>query len=307
MLLKSDHEEGDTKNMLSFDTQRILGHAQDVLKVVHHLGLERVYILGVCIGHPYAVQVCRELQKQEKIKIMGLTLVAPFVSPACPHSWWVARMGASVPSLVVTGFSKLMMGSGRILMPFFLTPSGLRKLMSEEEWEAGGWTEEDSKQVCDMVPLMSKLSGGSNPTEALLGSSKGWQFEILDKFATETGIGLKEADDQGRAGEATAAASSSTSTKPTASTLDFPIRIHASAQDKLTSLDSVKWVAERCYGWDGTLLETSAADWPMPNDIRTQVILENKIHSHEVMTFLGGPPRNPILLYKIAKVWDLMD
>jgi pimeloyl-ACP methyl ester carboxylesterase len=63
MLLESE-SESDHSNDMSFDTHRILGHAQDVLKVVHHLGLERVYILGVCIGHPYAIQVCRELQKK---------------------------------------------------------------------------------------------------------------------------------------------------------------------------------------------------------------------------------------------------
>jgi hypothetical protein len=210
-------------------------------------------------------------------------------------------MGASVPSWVVTSFSKLMTSSGRILMPFFLTPTGLRRLLSEEEWETGGCTEEDLKQLCDMIPLMSKLADRS--IETLLGTSKDWQFEIIEKFAIETGIGLKDVDDPSTTASTTASATAATtrsSTKSTATIIDFPIRIHASAQDTLVSLDSVEWVAKRCYGWD-------ARRTPNNNDIQTQIILEHKIHSHEVMTFLGGPPRNPILLYKIAKDWDLMD
>jgi hypothetical protein len=33
--------------------------------------------------------------------------------------------------------------------------------------------------------------------------------------------------------------------------------------------------------------------------------LERGIANHEVMTFLGGPPHNPVLLHQIAAEWGL--
>lgn len=56
--------------------RRIEGHAKDVLEVLMFENIQKVYILRVCIGHPYAIEVCRQLP--------------PFVSTMCPQSWHVA-------------------------------------------------------------------------------------------------------------------------------------------------------------------------------------------------------------------------
>ena len=58
----------------------------------------------------------------------------------------------------------------------------------------------------------------------------------------------------------------------------IPIRIHAIRDGEIATFESVKWVAERCYGGHGCITE------------------ETNYHSHAAMTFLGGPIRIPTLL-----------
>mmetsp|Transcript_24962 Transcript_24962/g.55351 ORF Transcript_24962/g.55351 Transcript_24962/m.55351 type:complete len:165 (+) Transcript_24962:110-604(+) len=44
--------------------EQIERHADDVLAVLNHHGIKSVYILGVCLGHAFAVQVARRLLRQ---------------------------------------------------------------------------------------------------------------------------------------------------------------------------------------------------------------------------------------------------
>ena len=117
---------GQSNDCVDIHVQRIQQSAEDVLNVLRYHRYQHVYILGACIGHPYAIQVCRELlagstkavsdENIDKLQselgdntwtppqLQGLTLVAPFVSTACPNSWWLARLGSSIPGGVVSTF-----------------------------------------------------------------------------------------------------------------------------------------------------------------------------------------------------------
>lgn len=282
---------GDTSSAVSttkgnnHSLDRIRLHALDVLAVLQNHKIERVYLLGVCLGHVYAVQVARQLIKREGEsnlpKLEGLTLVAPFVSTACPHSWHVARLGASVPSFILSAATHSLISLGGALMSSFLTPDRVEKLITEEERGECEWTDEDFDIVVSNALEMYKLTNRAKATEAQLGADPTWQ-QISDDFAVESGCGLildgnNESKKEG-----------SPSPSPSSKGSKIPIAIYACREDKLASLDSVEWIARRCYG--GT----------------ERIRIQEQIQSHELMTMLGGPPRNPVLMHKIADTWGLL-
>jgi len=267
--------------------QRINVHAQDVLEVLNAERVKSVYIVGVCIGHPYAVQVCRQLLISEEmspsntntdssgIQLCGLTLVAPFISTVCPCSWRVARLGAFVPSAVLYASTEAMLSLASFLVPRVVSGNTLKKLVSPEEAEYGGWMEEDYEDACQILLQCMEASQNARGVEARLGVSKIWQTHVCDKFAVESRCGLVLQE-----------ALKDENPKNVVSEPSIPIRIHASSQDKLASLSSIEWIAKRCYG-------------------NVSIQVEEEIHSHEVMTFFGGPPCNPVLLHKIVQKWGL--
>jgi pimeloyl-ACP methyl ester carboxylesterase len=266
--------------------QRICGHAQDVVEVLQLERISMVYILGVCIGHPYAIETCRQLQSDRKIEIGGLTLVAPFVSTVCPYSWYVARFGARVPSSILYGSTEAISSIGACLVPRLLRPSTIQKLVTPDENDRGAWTEDDFEDAYQMALKALALTKDATAIEARVGTSKIWQTEVCDKFAIENGFDLNLVEKKEQDGVASHLNTSSVPEAATTKTI--PIRIYACKEDKLVSLESLKWIAKRCYG-----------DVP--------INVEESIHSHEVMTFFGGPPRAPILLHKIAREWGLLD
>jgi pimeloyl-ACP methyl ester carboxylesterase len=283
----------------TFDIRRIHGAAQDVMTILNLHGIHNVYLLGVCIGHPYAIQVARMLLQNKNAstnteedvfpKLKGITLVAPFVSIAAPTSWYVARLGASMPSCIVQGCVGLAAFVGPMLMPLFLRPAVLMKMLTQEE--QCGWTDDDFKQTCAIVVEANKLSKRAKRIEVQLGMSAEWQAEICDLFARESGFGL-QTEEEGYIPFTNDVVTTTTTNKledpSVVPPLVIPFRIFASADDKLATLESIRWIANRCYGGEKCIQ------------------VESNFHSHEVMTFFGGPPRNPILLHKIAREWGLV-
>jgi pimeloyl-ACP methyl ester carboxylesterase len=264
--------------------RRIRRHAIDVLAVLQQEKIDTVYVLGVCIGHPYAVQLCRRIShvSQHNIKVGGLTLVAPFVSTVCPYSWRIARLGAFVPHAILYGSIETMLSISDYLVPKLLRPSAIQRLVSSEEQEiAGGWTDEDFEEIYQNFLTSQQTTKNAMGVEARLGVSHIWQTEVCDKFAQESGYGLVlDDDDADTLDDVKKKESTSSESK-------IPIRIHASREDKLASLKSIEWISKRCYG-------------------NVSIEIEEEIHSHELMTFFGGPPRNPILLHKIVRNWGLL-
>jgi hypothetical protein len=173
--------------------------------------------------------------------------------------------------------------AGSWLLPHLLSPKAISKLVKPEEQTLGGWrTPEDFEEAYRIALETETFGRHARTVEARLGVSKIWQTEVCDKFAAENGygplvVGGNEEDettnDQG--------------TEKISRHLGFPIKIHASPHDKLVSMQSVQWISKRCYG-------------------NAPIEIEEQIQSHEVMTFFGGPPRNPILLHKIARNWGLL-
>jgi hypothetical protein len=307
---------------------RVHCHVQDVLDVLQAEGIDHVYAYGVCIGHPYAVELCRQLlalqQSRQQassmeagstrtssqlptiVKLHGLTLVAPFVSTSCPVSWKIARAGAAVPEWLMTSVVKSAMSMVSTVMPHVLRPSMLKRLIPPEEQEAFGWTQDDFETLSqNALKFKDESSNHAKTVEAQLGVASIWQAEVCDKFAIESGCGLvveDENDSDHAAGccRTNSAAQGTATTAPTttATTMKpqqlFPIRIHASLHDKLATPASMQWIARRCYGGD---------DDRMPPIITWH---EN-IHSHESMTFFGGPPHNPSLLLQAGREWCLLE
>ena len=174
--------------------QRLTCHAEDVLKVLETEKIRNVYLLGICIGHPYAVQVCRHLQapasNPSDVKLQGLTMVAPFVSTVCPHSWYMAKFGAWVPSSILYGGTEAISSVGSWLIPHIVGPSAIKKLITPEEEELAGWTEQDYQDSYQLLLDTTKDTERVKGIEARVGVSKIWQFEICDRFAEESGCGL---------------------------------------------------------------------------------------------------------------------
>ena len=279
---------------------RIRGSVKDALAVLQKEKITRIYILGVCIGHPYAVELCRQClsttsssssaspatsKATSKLPVIGgMTLVAPFVSTACPSSWKVARFGASpwIPSSLLWGATEIAPIAEAVVVPF-LSSKSIESLLSTDE-ERRVWTsQQDFEDAYQMLLNLTPITKNAKGIEARLGVSNIWQEEVCDKFAKESGCGL----DCDHADAKVHENDDCQNTKTSATSCTIPIRIHASKEDKLASLASVEWISKRCYG-----------DAP--------IIIEETIHSHEVMTFLGGPPRNPVLLHKIAQNWGLL-
>jgi hypothetical protein len=313
---------------------RIHGHVQDFLEVLQAEGIEHVYVYGVCIGHPYAVELCRQLLQQRQqqrqtsspaadsdqrnsslpttttttIQLHGLTLVAPFVSTACPASWRLARLGAAVPNAVLTSVVRSTMSIVSTILPHVLRPGMLKRLIPLQEQNDFGWTQDDFETLCNItVKVKNESSNRAKTAEAQLGVTPIWQAEVCDKFATESGCGLVlDDDDDDNDTDAAVGCCSTNSTvqgsttAPTTTSMKpqplIPIRIHASPHDKLATPASLEWMARRCYG-------SGDDDGNTPSSI---IMWHENIYSHESMTFFGGPPHNPSLLLQAAREWGLL-
>jgi len=284
------HHNNNNNSAAAVAVERIEQHAMDVMAVLaHHSDIEHVYLLGVCLGHPFAVQVARQIlllqqqqqqQQQSKYKLMGMTFVAPFVSTKCPHAWRVARLGASVPSLVLRIATKTLTWIMSASMATVLTAAQLKKLITDEEQNEFKWNHEtDFERAVSMALRMNDLSRNATAVEAQLGADPSWQ-NLCDEFAKENNCWGSNNNDSNN--EAT----TTTTTENTSSTI--PIVIHACREDIVTPLESVIWVARRCYGGD------------------TVVSINERVHSHEIMTMLGGPPGNPVMMHDIARSWGLL-
>ena len=273
----------------NFPMDRIQGHADDVLEVLEHEGIIEVYILAVCLGHPYALEVSRRLMTRSNddnsdnhnsIQLKGMALVAPFVSSACPQSWRVVRLGNRVPSFVLSWATEIMVSAEKRVLPMVLSESALKKLVSEEEREYFGWHEADFQDIVKGVSVMIEQTAPSKSTEARLGVSALWQ-QICDDFAVESGCGLN-------LNEHEVIETKEVNNETKLNLPSFPIQIHACREDKIAPGAAVEWLARRCFG-------------------TTEITWHPEAHSHEIMTFLGGPPRSPFLLHEIAKSWHLAD
>lgn len=254
---KADHLPHDISSI-----ERMEGHADDVLAVLSHHDIDTVYLLGICIGHPYAVCVARRLLRVDTMQLRGLALLAPFVSPACPAAWRVARLGASVPSPILRVATSSLTWIGSASMPVFLTPKQLKKLISAAEQREFGWKEEDFQRAVDIALKMhSSSSSEVQAIEARVGADPSWQA-LCDEFGAE----LLEQNQKGS---------------------NILCVIHACREDKISPLASIEWIARRCYGGEGV------------------VSVNDRVHSHELMTMFGGPPGDPVLLHQIVKEWGL--
>ena len=190
-----------TTSSSNFPMDRIQGHADDVLEVLEHEGITEVYILAICLGHPFALEVSRRLMarnnsdddnfdNKNSSELKGMALVAPFVSSACPHSWRVVRLGNRVPSFVLSWGTELMASAEKVLLPMVLSESALKKMVGEEERDYFGWHESDFEDMVKSISVMTEQSAPSKSTDARLGVSAEWQ-QICDDFAVESGCGLK--------------------------------------------------------------------------------------------------------------------
>lgn len=214
------------------------------------------------------------------------------MSTACSNTWYLARIGNLVPSLVLSAATDAMVSIGSALRPLLLTPSSVRGMLSPVERADCGWRDdEDYRQVCDLVAAAAPMEA----TEARLGSSPSWQ-DVIDDFAKIAGYGLQKAQGEYDCGEPVVVGladgddddgddeNKNTRNKAT-TTLPFlfpQIKIHASPNDDMVSAPAIRWLAQRCY-----------AD--------CEIVWHKELSSHLTMTLLGGPPRNPRMLYDICR------
>ena len=262
------HDGADSDEDWTLKRMRI--NTKNILSVLQAEGIDTVYILAVCLGHAYAMDFARTLlqeQQQQRIKLCDISLVAPFVSTECPHTWTLARVGNAVPSFLLTGATDLAMAISSTLTPWFLGPSAIKNMLSVDE-QAEWRDPEDYEHACQIVSTTAPMVKNVRATEARFGSSAVWQ-QVIDEFAKEAGYGLHDGSD--------AAPVLADGPKM------FPrIQIHASPNDGMVTVPAVQWLAQRCY-----------AD--------CEVVLHKEASSHLPMTLFCGPPRNPLLLRHICQ------
>lgn len=269
---RNDNEDKDTREDWVWHRMRV--NTRNVLAVLQAEKIDTVHILAVCLGHAYAIHFARELllQHSKTIHLKDITLVAPFVSTACPRTWFLARLGNFVPSFLLSGATNLMVTMGATFIPYFLQPSAIRGILSEDEqafWE----DPEDYEHACRIISSMMPFTQSVQALEAQFGSSAVWQ-QVIDDFALVAGYGLK-AD--------TTSESNNNNNKYEGPFLFPRIKIHASPNDRMVSISAVEWLSERCYA-------------------NAEIVLHPEVSSHTAMTFLGGPPRNPRLLQEICQI-----
>jgi len=339
----NDGDGGDNYSGSGSALRRIQGHADDVLRVLRHYEeIERVYLVGVCIGHVYAVQVARRLLKVQQTqrkgqgdgsggggggraaaesteqryrlpKLEGMALVAPFVSTECEYSWGVARLGSRVPRFVLSAATSMGTALGNALMPSVLTPKRVRKLVKESEQRDFGWEDpKDYEVLVETVLRMNRLvSHSAKAVEANLGADPSWQ-RLCDQFAVESGYGLVLDDDNNKDGKERSGGTrknekqSSSLSPPLPAKV--PLTIYACRNDKVSPLKAVRWLTRRCYGGggDGPSHRIEGNDDSDDEQPLTNLKIDERIHSHEIMTTMGGPPRNPVLLHEIVRRWGLL-
>ena len=263
------NEDKDTRKDWVLHRMRV--NTRNVLAVLQAEKIDTVYILAVCLGHAYAIDFARELllHHSKTMQLKDISLVAPFVSTACSQTWFLARLGNSVPSFLLSGATDLMITMGTTLTPYFITPSAIRGLLSEDEQAA--WKDpEDYEHVCRIITTTRPITQSVQALEARFGSSAVWQ-QVIDDFALVAGYGLKTDSNKVE------------SNNKYEGPFLFPrIKIHASPNDRMVSTAAVEWLSERCYA-------------------NAEIILHPEVSSHTSMTFLGGPPRNPRLLQEICQ------
>ena len=273
----------------SWELQRLRVNTENILQVLEIEQIETVHILAVCLGHAYAIDFARALLPQQpsrnsrdsngqakKIQLQGISLVAPFVSTACPNTWFLARLGSWVPSMVLEGATVVMNSIGAVLSPLFLSPSAVKRMLSPTEQTA--WRDpEDYEQAVRMVlDVTGPMTKAVKAIEANFGASPVWQ-QVIDDFAQQAGYGLRLGD-----GDDHNADGSSKAGPYQAPFLFPPIKMHVSPHDGMVKLAAATWLAQRCY-----------AD--------CEIVSHPEMSSHLPMTLFGGPPRNPRLLLHICE------
>eukprot|EP00977_Amphora_coffeiformis_P003425 scaffold638_cov168-Amphora_coffeaeformis.AAC.7 len=266
------NEDKDTQE--DWVLQRMRVNTRNVLAVLQAEKIDTVYILAVCLGHPYAIHFAREilLHHSKTIQLKGISLVAPFVSTACSRTWFLARLGNSVPSFLLSSATDLMISMGATLIPYFLKPSKIRGLLSEDE-QADWKDPEDYEHMCRMITSTMPFTQSVQALEARFGSSTAWQ-QVIDDFALVAGYGLKT--------DNKAESNNNIKNKYEGPFLFPRIKIHASPGDRMVSTAAIEWLAERCYA-------------------TAEIVMHPEVSSHTAMTFWGGPPRSPRLLQEICQ------
>lgn len=254
---------------------RIRGHIDDVEDVLEAIGIERVYIVGACLGHPFAVELARRLVADDhEIHLEGLSLVAPFVSTATESSWYVARLGKVVPESLLHFSTEAFSHVGDLALSSFLNVSHFKSRWNGEE------SDNEMQKVLELVQTMAGQCQARG-LEARLGVSDAWQSQVCDRFAVESGCGLYIEDATTKSNVETSLSDQPSSSQPKA-----PIKIYATADDKLAPMTAVEWLAKRCYGGESCI----HVEWA---------------DSHEGMILFGQTPRRPTLLHKILTEWGL--
>ena len=83
---------GDPAHFSTTVRARIRAHSEDAAAVLASLGARRAKVVAICAGTAYALHFVRHFTAL--VDTAALTLVTPWVSPECPHSWGLAKVAA---------------------------------------------------------------------------------------------------------------------------------------------------------------------------------------------------------------------
>ena len=186
-----------------------------------------------------------------------------------------------------------------IFLAAFLTPAKVRKLVSDEERRCFGWEDQDYDNVCANVLEEQKQPSRSNAKsiEAQLGADPSWQI-VCDLFAKTMEKTISDAVQTTAKLSALASHTSqdhldvidpvpATEESGKKKTEQFSFTIYACKDDRIATSNSVLWLSE--------LYNTA------------DLVVEERVYSHELLTMFGGPPRDPVILHEIVRErWGLV-
>lgn len=296
-------EQGGQGGLLSPADAKAMGRidavVRDALAVLREECIRHVFVLGVCLGHPFAAALASELcaaadtgtvdGPSSPPQLRGLTLIAPYPPTSCPDGLGIARFAERfVPSAITRAITSVAAGLSGCLLPLSMRsvgPAIMKSFVPPAQRLAQRWSDGDFALLSAKCAAMHKESAASAADEMQLAVSSVWARRCCHAFARAWRAG-------GSGGANAVGAVGAALRTP------FPIRIHACRKDKLVTERAVQWLATEVYhggGEDGSTEGSGGAE----------VVWAEDVSCHEVMTMFGGPPHAPVLFLTALRDWGL--
>lgn len=181
--------KGGTSASIPKESTHLDTVVQDVITVLDHLKLDRVSVLAMCAGTPFAMVFCSRHPERTTRNFMG---ISSWIQPAdCGYSntKLLYHIGTQLPSCTGPLAGTLMSTTGRLFSSF---PTSwfvgfLRKKLSPQERNVFEKQYPDISEFCDMLQWMQQdARGGVNEDIVVLLSANAVDYDAFANSQTSS-------------------------------------------------------------------------------------------------------------------------